>query len=561
MRLFECFGIERLVRAMPIAGALAGLLCMASLDAPSAQAAARQVTFLTVNDVYRLDGVNEGASGGLTRLRTLRRWIERDAPNAILLHAGDFLSPSLESKVFKGAQMIDVLNNLDGSGKAFDRRMFVTFGNHEFDESRCDRPDAPLNARVKESQFTWLAGNLDFPHCASMNEMLSAKNVKKDGVVIRVNGVKVGLFGIGQTPDKVGAPRYPQFEEGLPAARRAIAQLRKAGAQLIVALTHLPREDDEALLKALSDEGLDLVVGGHDHSNMVMFDNHKKARGFKADSDARTAWRIDVFVPPRGKPRVEAQLITLNESIAPDPVLEKLTASWSARAEQQICADRGADKADCLEEPIGMTQGLIELEETANRSTETGFGDWLADTMAKKTGANVALINSGILGLNEDLAPGTKILLKHIADIFRFDDVVAVRAFPARQVCAAIDHGFRVPGSGAWPHTSGVEVQVRRKADGDGGARVTRFRTKPGLNCNSDEPVKVASVPFVLCSGDGYKLLAAGDACIKDLQANPLGDGSAGVKLSKIAEQAIREAKDGITPQKDGRIRFIQSGP
>ena len=25
-------------------------------------------------------------------MRTLRQWIERDAPNAILLHAGDFLS-------------------------------------------------------------------------------------------------------------------------------------------------------------------------------------------------------------------------------------------------------------------------------------------------------------------------------------------------------------------------------------------------------------------------------------------------------------------------------------
>lgn len=540
------------------AASLAALLCLLPAAAPAAPAE-RHVTFLTINDIYRLDGVNDGKSGGLTRVRTLRKWIERSAPNAILLHAGDFLSPSLQSKVFKGAQMIDVLNNLDGNGKAFDRRMFVTFGNHEFDESRCDRPEAPLNARVQESQFTWLAGNLDFPHCASMKDILNAKNLKRDGVIVRVSGVRVGLFGIGQTPDKVGAPRYPTFEEGLPAARRAIAQLRKAGARLIVALTHLPREDDEALLRELSDEGLDLVVGGHDHTNMVLFDGHGQARGFKADSDARTAWRIDVFVPARGKPRIEAQLITLNESIPPDTALNKLAKSWSARAEQQICSDRGMSKPDCLEEPIGRTQGMIELEEIANRTSETGFGDWLADAVAEETGADVALINSGILGLNEDLAPGTKLILKHIVDIFRFDDVVAVRTFPARQVCAAIDHGFKVPGLGAWPHTSGLDVEVRRKDGAYDGARVTRFRTKPGLACDSDAPVKVAAVPYVLCSGDGYKLLPPGDACIKELEAKPLGDTGAGLKLSKIAEQAIRAAKDGIVPQKDGRIKFIQT--
>ena len=123
----------------------------------------RTVTFLAINDIYRLEGVAENTSGGLTRVRTLRKAIERDAPNAILLHAGDFLSPSLVSRMFKGAQMIDVLNNLDGDANAFDARMFVVFGNHEFDESTCNRPDAPLerarrpNRSSPGSRPTWIS--------------------------------------------------------------------------------------------------------------------------------------------------------------------------------------------------------------------------------------------------------------------------------------------------------------------------------------------------------------------------------------------------------------------
>ncbi|MBI3703507.1 MAG: metallophosphoesterase [Rhizobiales bacterium] len=523
----------------------------------SSQQSARRLTFLAINDVYRLQGVAEGKSGGLTRLRTLRKWIERDAPNAILLHAGDFLSPSLTSREFKGASMIDIMNRLDGEPDGFDSRMFVTFGNHEFDISKCSDADPPLNARVAESQFMWLAANLDFSRCAGMRDMPERKNVIRDGVVIEVDKIKLGLFGLGQTPDQVGAPVYPNNEKALPAARRSIAYLRERGAEVIVALTHLSRAEDEELIRQLSGSGLDLVVGGHDHTNMVLLDADGKVRGVKADSDARTAWRIDVQVPAGGRPRVDAQLIALNQAIPPDPALAKVAQDWSARAERQICAARGSAKADCLDEPIGRTQTVIELEEEANRSKETGFGDWLADLVAEKTGADVVLINSGILGLNEDLAPGSRLVLRHVVDIFRFNDVVAVESFPAKVVCEAIKHGFKTPGMGAWPHISGLDVEVTRRAGGNEAA-VKGFRRKPGVTCADETPVNVATVPYLLCSNDGYKFLPASKSCIADLGSKARAEG--GRLLGDIAEAAIRAAGNaGIKPKTDGRLQFIDA--
>jgi 2',3'-cyclic-nucleotide 2'-phosphodiesterase (5'-nucleotidase family) len=536
-----------------------------SAPTQSAAAAERRVTFIAVNDIYRLDGIADGKIGGLTRVRTLRRWIERDAPHAILLHAGDFLSPSLIGKVFKGEQMVDVMNNLDGDAKAFDGRFFVAFGNHEFDDSRCNRPDAPLNARIDESQFTWLVANLDFSDCASMRGVPGKKNVK-DGVVVAVDGVKVGIFGIGLTPDKLSAPKYPRFEEGLPAARRNIIQLRNQGAEVVVALTHLPREDDEALLRDLAPAGLDLLAGGHDHTAMVLTDGEGKPRGFKADSDARSAWRIDVFVGADKRPRVEARLIALNEAVLPDEPMAKLAAWWAARADEALCAKRTDSQGKpapptCLEEVIGRTQGLIELEETANRAQETGFGDWLADTVRRDTGADVAIVNSGNLGLNEDLPAGTKLTLRHVVDIIRFDDVMAVRAFPAKQVCAALAHGLMRPGTGAWPHLGGVNVGVKRAGGKPVAAAVTRFVGKGRVNCQSSAPIMVAAPPFILCGGDDYPLLKGSETCIADLQKAPYGAGSKrpARKLSEIAEAAIRAAGDaGIKTDKDGRVRVSE---
>jgi 5'-nucleotidase len=530
----------------------------------------RRITFLTVNDIYRLDGVSEG--GGLTRLRTLRKWIERDAPNAILIHAGDFLAPSLISNVFKGEQMIDVMNHLDGEGRAFDPRMFVAIGNHEFDDSRCDRAPAPLMQRLEESRFTWLVSNLDFSNCPSMKALPAHGNVKTDGAIVEVNQMKIGVFGIGLTPDKingkVGGSQYPRSEDEVVAARRAIQYLRGRGAEFVVAVTHLSQEDDQALIDKLASQGLDLLVGGHDHTSMVLRDSAKVARGFKADSDGRTAWRIDVTMSDGGKPpRIEAQLIKLNTAIPPDINISELAALWSARAGKVICESRAKrknepDNPDCLLTTIGRTQSVIELEEEANRSQETGIGNWLADLIMEETGADVAIVNSGILGLNDDLPAGTELLLRHVIEIFRYDDVIAVRSFPAKQVCDALKHGFTRPGSGAWPHVGGVRVGVRKSSEQRNEVSAIRFK-KPDVSCESSTDIKVAAVPFLLCGGDEYPLKANNlgtDKCQESIRDNPFNDPPdrkrEGRRFSDVAEAKIRAAGKitGIEPENDGRV-------
>jgi len=461
--------------------------------------------------------------------------------------------------------MIEVMNHLDGDAVAFDKRMFVVFGNHEFDDSKCNELLAPLNARVDESQFTYLAANLDFTKCSSMQGMLSRPNVKEDGVVLTINDVKVGLFGIGLTttdePNSVESlKKYPPFEDVRKATDRSIKDLRNKGAEFIVGITHLPEETDAELLKAFLSRGLDLLIGGHDHSAMMLPRNDPQPRGFKADSDAKTAWRIEVRFKG-GKAHIDARLLGLDEGLDPDPDVGNLAKSWSERADAVLCAERAKEKrqpydSKCLSEVIGWTQSTIELEEAANRSQQTGIGYWLAKLMLGKTNADVAIINSGILGLNEDLAPGTNLTLKHVVDMFRFDDVVAVWEFSAGEVCRALSHGFREPGLGAWPHVAGVEMQFMPLPGGKKEATVRRFVDRPNITCSdSTAMIKVAGVPFLLCGGDKYPLKAVpGDACVKEVRArqlrDPPGNIERGQKLSDITEAAIRAARpDGIKPE------------
>jgi 5'-nucleotidase len=134
-----------------------------------------RVTLLQVNDVYQFAPVDQGARGGLARVLTLKKEIEKQSPNTLFLLSGDTISPSVESITYKGAQMIDAWNTagLD----------YSTFGNHEFDFG----PDV-LRERMKESKFKWIAANVI--------DKKTGKPLGEAYVIREFDGVKVGIFGL-----------------------------------------------------------------------------------------------------------------------------------------------------------------------------------------------------------------------------------------------------------------------------------------------------------------------------------------------------------------------------
>ena len=103
------------------------------------------ITILQINDVYStvpVDGV-----GGLARVATIKKQLAAAGAHPLLMLGGDFLSSSVASTVFKGAQMIAALNaaGLD----------VATLGNHEFDFGV-----ETLLTRMAEAKFDWVVSNV-----------------------------------------------------------------------------------------------------------------------------------------------------------------------------------------------------------------------------------------------------------------------------------------------------------------------------------------------------------------------------------------------------------------
>src|SRR5215212_4802807 len=118
---------------------------------------------LQLNDVYKIEGLEGGQSGGLARVRTLRKHLESDGTPVLVLHAGDALYPSVMSKYLEAKPMVEVMNLLDGDAAKYDQNLIATFGNHEFDKS----DPSILLARLQESQFQWVSTNSEYcnPNC------------------------------------------------------------------------------------------------------------------------------------------------------------------------------------------------------------------------------------------------------------------------------------------------------------------------------------------------------------------------------------------------------------
>src|SRR5207247_5155447 len=104
-------------------------------------------------------------------------------------------------------------------------------------------------------------------------------------------GVKIGIFGILLRETLQTSQPGPDIDIGEPcaAAARVIPKIRAAGAQVIVALTHLPMSEDKQLARC---SGVDVIIGGHEHTLLESMSGH--APIFKMTADARELGRIDL---------------------------------------------------------------------------------------------------------------------------------------------------------------------------------------------------------------------------------------------------------------------------
>ena len=502
----------------------------------------RAFTILAVNDVYRIEGVDAGTQGGLARLRTLREELEADGRPVLVLHAGDLLFPSLLSQTYGGAQMIDVLNALDGAPGEVDERMFVVFGNHEFDKDKL-ADAAMLDERVEASEFTWLGTNVDFAEGEDGRPLVAAENLVETALV-DAGGVRIGIFGV--TTDM----KHPAYVEGfgdpVKTARRATADLRARGADVVVALTHLRISEDVAMLAALGAAGPDLVVGGHEHNAQCQPLPAEDCRVFKADAEARTAGVFRIAVGQGGIVGFDHDLVGLDPSVEEDPAVDALVDDWLVRHDRTYCTETLREPPGCLAEELGTTRTRLVGEELEIRRYETNLGSWIAGRALEAfaaQGAQAAFLNAGSLRLNQDVPADAGVTRRHVEELFPYPADLVLLRLDGATLQEVVSHAVTDwTGNGWWLQVAGLAFR-HDPATGTG-TGLTLLGPDGPRPVAPDEEILVVTGDFLAQGNDGYTMLT--DAPRVEAPA---------ADLKQLVADALRAAgEQGIAPEVEGRI-------
>ncbi len=473
-----------------------------------------KVTLLQVNDVYQFAPVDQGKTGGLARVMTLKKSIQQDNPNTLFLMAGDTISPSVESITLKGSQMIDAWNTagLD----------YATFGNHEFDFG----PDV-LKDRIKESKFGWVAANVI--DTTTNNTFAGVPPY----VVREFGGVKIGIFGLVLPDTKTTSKPGPNvvFRNPCETAKEMVSTLHAQGVKVIVALTHLSMREDKEVARCAD---VDLIVGGHEHT---LLESHAGgAPIFKMTSDARELARIDLNISPSG------ELNSIDWKVIPVDATTKEAPEFSAIYKKY------ASLMAQLAKPIGNTRVALDARSKENRTQETNVGNFITDAFRKALASDVGLMNGGSVRADELIAP-KKLTQRDLLSILPFKNQMVKIEVTGATLRAALEHGVSQSGGnaqpGSFPQVSGVQFSFDTTKPS--GSRLIEVKVN-GAPLDDSKKYTLATTTFVgVDGGDGYSMFKGAKVLTSPEQA-PLD-----VDVVKKAITSVRS----IAPKVEGRIKRV----
>ncbi len=422
-----------------LAFALAALAVMPAARGQVPDAASRPVTVTIVhlNDVYEIVPVEGGKAGGLARVAAVIRKMKATHAPLVTTLGGDYLSPSalgtakVDGAPLAGRQMVDVLNAVGVD--------WATFGNHEFDVS-----ESAFRAHLEQAKFRLVSSNVtDATGQAFPGVATSAV------VPVTVDGrtVKLGLLGV-----TIDATRkdWVRYRDGILAAKPEVEKLR-GSVDAVIALTHLALEQDAELVEAVP--GIDLVLGGHEHENWLMYRGSRFTPVVKADANVRSLAIVTMtFGAPGAAPAISARLVRIDDTIAPDPVVDAAVKGWVEKGFDAFRREGFAPEA-----VVAVTTEPLDGRESTVRNRSGRLTDLIAAAIAHDAGdVDVAIFNGGSVRIDDVVPPGP-VTEYDVIRILPFGGKILKASLDGALLARILDTGVNNEGTGGYLHAWGAK--------------------------------------------------------------------------------------------------------
>ena len=203
----------------------------------------------------------DAGKGGVVRRAAFIKQFRAEHPATLVLDCGDYSQGTPYYNFYHGeleAKMIHLMG--------YDA---IAIGNHEFDFGMEN-----------------LAHLLQLTGCPTVCANYGVAGTPLEGwvkpyVVIERAELRIGVFGLGPKPEGlIQADKCEGviYRDPVTTAQEIVEILRgKEQCNVVVCLSHLGVEDDEALAERT--QGIDAILGGHSHTNMDAPVFYKNAKG------------------------------------------------------------------------------------------------------------------------------------------------------------------------------------------------------------------------------------------------------------------------------------------
>ena len=433
--------------------------------------------------------------GGIARFATVINQIKKDikadlsSTSYLTVSAGNnFLaSPVFNVSIKKGIPYYDAAA-LDQIGvDAF------TFGNHDFDLG----PDILANF-IKSFTLTnpvFLCANLDVSQEESLSHCQKSGTIA-GAAIIKRGGEKFGIIGI-TTPDlqDISSPRNVRVRKNIaPIVQKAINDLKKAGVNKIILLSHLRSIKNETeIVKKTS--GLDIVVAGG--GDELLVNNRtdaiavKMIKGAKIDGpypmlvkdaakrnvpivttpgDYCYVGRLDVIFDSHGEiseilPTSKPEKVVggnLPGAVEPNRIINKKIIIPIAKA------------ISTSSQLIGTSKITLDGDSAHIRSRETNLGDLVADAVlfSARKNANIfnapvpsiALINAGAVRKTIPTGQISGATLYAVCPFYDFITIVEnispehLKQIMETALSSAFSENNKMKETGGFPQISGMSI-------------------------------------------------------------------------------------------------------
>lgn len=467
---------------------------------------------LFTNDVHC--GVDEGL--GYAGLWQIRRELESEGYETILVDNGDFIQGGAVGTLTKGEAIIRLMNKL--------KYDVAIPGDHEFDYGM-DR----FNELVKMAEFPLISCNFN----------KEGSLIFKPYTIIEKMGKKIAFVGVTtpQTPTK-STPSVFQDGKGnfiydflqdktgeklYAAVQKAVDAAAAEGADYIYLMAHLGNKAEYSpwtYADVVSHtKGIDVVLDGHSHDTEQVTMKNLEGKTVARSSCGTKLNAVGYsLITPDGKIK-ETNIWSWPNSIGAPKLLSIKNEMSEAIAEATVEVDAK------LKEVVAKTDVELtindpkEKDSSGNpirmvRRSETNLGDLCADALKTIGEADIGLINAG--GIRTSIPKGD-ITYGNIMNVFPFENQVCVINATGQQILDALEWASKdVPNeNGAFLHVSGLTYEVDSTVPSTCEADVNNMFTKvTGTRRVSN--VKVGDAPIdpgkkYSVAGIEYNLMQHGD--------------------------------------------------